>query len=231
MSLKTQAKVLRALEEQRFQRVGGAELVEVDVRVLAATNRDLEAQIRAEQFRHDLFFRLAVIPIHVPPLRERAGDIPLLAQHFLEHFAQELGRRPKRLEPDARATLQGYAWPGNVRELRNVMERMMIMVDGASIGPENLPPSMRRMPERAIQGSAAGSAAAAAALAANGDYGSLKEARDAFESEFIRRKLGEFDGNVSRTAEALDIQRSHLYRKLRAYGIEVDRRESDRKDR
>jgi two-component system, NtrC family, nitrogen regulation response regulator NtrX len=220
MSMKTQAKVLRALEEQRFQRVGGADLVSVDVRVLAATNRDLEEEIRVERFRHDLFFRLAVIPIHVPPLRERAEDVPQLAQHFLNHFARELGRRPKRLEPEARAVLQSYAWPGNVRELRNVMERMMIMVDGAAIGPDNLPPGLRRPRERG----------AAGAGAPSNDHASLKEARDAFESEFIRRKLAENEGNVSRTAEALDIERSHLYRKLRAYGIPVERPESERRD-
>jgi two-component system nitrogen regulation response regulator NtrX len=216
MSMKTQAKVLRALEEQRFQRVGGADLVEVDVRVLAATNRDLEQEIRLERFRDDLFFRLAVIPIHVPALRDRPQDIPLLAQHFLEHFAQELGRGPKRLEPEAVAMLQSYGWPGNVRELRNVMERMMIMVDGAAIGPDNLPPGVRRARDRSSPG--------AAAVATN-DYASLREARDAFESDFIRRKLQEFDGNVSRTAEALGIERSHLYRKLRGYGITVERKE------
>jgi two-component system nitrogen regulation response regulator NtrX len=221
MSLKTQAKVLRALEEQRFQRVGGADLVEVDVRVLAATNRDLEAEIRLDRFREDLFFRLAVIPIHVPSLRDRPEDVPLLAQHFLHRFAQELGRGPKRLEPEAVAMLQAYQWPGNVRELRNVMERMMIMVDGPAIAAENLPPSLRRARDRGTPSGAAG--------AAHVDYGSLREARDAFESEFIRRKLAEHDGNVSRTAEALGIERSHLYRKLRGYGIAVDRRDAERR--
>jgi two-component system nitrogen regulation response regulator NtrX len=215
MSMKTQAKVLRALEEQRFQRVGGADLVEVDVRVLAATNRDLEAEIRLERFREDLFFRLAVIPIHVPSLRERSADVPHLAQHFLDHFARELGRGPKRLEPEAVAMLQAYPWPGNVRELRNVMERMMIMVDGAAIGPENLPPGLRRPRDRPASSGGAGGVGF--------DYGSLKEARDAFEREFIRRKLTEHEGNVSRTAEALGIERSHLYRKLRGYGISVER--------
>jgi two-component system nitrogen regulation response regulator NtrX len=216
MSMKTQAKVLRALEEQRFQRVGGADLVEVDVRVLAATNRDLEAEIRLDRFREDLFFRLAVIPIHVPSLRDRREDIPLLAQHFLHHFAQELGRGPKRLEPEAIAMLEAYGWPGNVRELRNVMERMMIMVDGAAIGPESLPPGLRRGRDRGASTQGPG--------AAQADYGSLREARDAFESDFIRRKLAEHEGNVSRTAEALGIERSHLYRKLRGYGIVVDRK-------
>ena len=216
MSVKTQAKVLRALEEQRFQRVGGTEPIEVDVRVLAATNRDLELEIRYERFREDLFFRLAVIPIHVPALRDRAQDVALLAQHYLDHFAQELGRGPKRLEPEAVAVLQAYAWPGNVRELRNVMERMMIMVDGASIGAESLPPSVKRGRDRA-----------AAPAAATGDWASLREAREAFESAFIRRKLAEHDGNVSRAAEALGIERSHLYRKLRGYGIAVERKDGE----
>ena len=213
MSLKTQAKVLRALEEQRFQRVGGAELIEVDVRVLAATNKDLEAEIRGERFREDLYFRLAVIPLVVPPLRQRREDIPLLAAHFIDQFARELGRRPKTFDDEAMATLQAYAWPGNVRELRNLMERLMIMVSGDLIRRDDLPPEIRHRARAGVDPEEA----------ANGDFDSLREAREAFEANYIRRQLEDCQGNVTRTAEALGIERSHLYRKLKAYGITVER--------
>jgi two-component system nitrogen regulation response regulator NtrX len=130
MSLKTQAKVLRVLQEQTMEAVGGTGRIRVDARVVAATNKDLQAEIKVGQFREDLYFRLNVIPIFVPPLRERQEDIPLLADHFMAEFAQEYGRRIKRLDAGAVRTLQRYAWPGNVRELRNVIERLMIMVPG-----------------------------------------------------------------------------------------------------
>ena len=138
MSLKTQAKVLRVLQEQTMEPVGGTTRIKVDVRVLAATNKDLQAEIRAGRFREDLYFRLNVIPIFVPPLRERQEDIPLLADHFMAEFAREYGRRVKTFEPGATAVLQQYAWPGNVRELRNVIERLMIMVPGDAISPADL---------------------------------------------------------------------------------------------
>ena len=138
MSLKTQAKVLRVLQEQVMERVGGTQRIRVDVRVLAATNKDLPAEIRAGRFREDLYFRLNVIPIFVPPLRDRQDDIPLLADHFMALMAAEYGRRPKRLAPEAVARLQHYAWPGNVRELRNVIERLMIMVPGDTITAQDL---------------------------------------------------------------------------------------------
>ena len=209
MSLKTQAKVLRALEEQRFQRVGSADLIEVDVRVLAATNKDLQAEIREERFREDLYFRLAVIPMTVPALRERPADIALLAAHFIEQFARELGRRPKTFDDGAIDALQRYPWPGNVRELRNLMERLMIMVHGDVIGTDDLPPGVTNV--RPAQ--------PATVLAVNGDFGTLKEAREAFEADYIRGKLDECEGNVSRTAKALGIERSHLYRKLKSLGV------------
>jgi two-component system nitrogen regulation response regulator NtrX len=211
MSLKTQAKVLRALEEQRFQRVGGSELHQVDVRVLAATNKELETEIRAERFREDLYFRLAVIPMQVPALRDRQADIPLLAAHFIDQFARELGRRPKTFDDEAIGVLQSYGWPGNVRELRNLIERMMIMVEGGVVRATDLPPGLQH-PE-----------AAQAPGLADRSFDSLKAAREDFESEYIRRQLKLCHGNVRRTAEALKIERSHLYRKLKAYGIEVDR--------
>jgi two-component system nitrogen regulation response regulator NtrX len=214
MSLKTQAKVLRALQEQRFERVGGTSTIRVDVRVLAATNKDLEEEIRQNRFREDLYFRLAVIPLRVPPLRERREDVPVLVEHFIALFARELGRRPKRVEPAAMARLQEYSWPGNVRELRNLVERMMIMTPGEGIGVRDLPPAVR---EEAVDRSRG---------LWDADYPSLRAAREAFEKHFIEKKLAELEGNVSRTAQVLGLERSNLYRKMRAFGIEVEREES-----
>jgi two-component system nitrogen regulation response regulator NtrX len=213
MSLKTQAKVLRALQEQRFERVGGTSTIRVDVRVLAATNKDLEEEIRQNRFREDLYFRLAVIPLRVPPLRERREDVPILVEHFIALFARELGRRPKKVEPAAMARLQEYSWPGNVRELRNLVERMMIMTPGEGIGVRDLPPAVR---EEGVDRSRG---------LWDADYPSLRAAREAFEKHFIEKKLAEMEGNVSRTAQVLGLERSNLYRKMRAFGIEVEREE------
>jgi len=214
MSLKTQAKVLRVLQEQRFERVGGASTIRVDVRVLAATNKDLEEEIRQNRFREDLYFRLAVIPLRVPPLRDRREDIPLLVEHFIALFASELGRRPKTLRPEAQARLRDYAWPGNVRELRNLVERMMIMVPGDEIGLLDLPPAVREEN---------GDTIGQDGRVWEEDYPSLRAARIAFEKSYIERQLARNDGNVSRTAQDLGLERSNLYRKMRAYGIAVDR--------
>jgi two-component system, NtrC family, nitrogen regulation response regulator NtrX len=176
--------------------------------VLAATNKDLQEEIRAGRFREDLYFRLAVIPLHVPALRDRPEDIPLLVEHFVVQLARELGRRPKQLERPALERLQGYAWPGNVRELRNLVERLMIMAPGETIGLRDLPPGVRGDAETADRPESLWEAA------------SLRDARDAFEKRFIERKLAELDGNVSRTAQALGLERSHLYRKMKALGID-----------
>jgi len=211
MSLKTQAKVLRALQEQRFERVGSATPIQVDVRIVAATNKKLEEEIEAGRFREDLYFRLAVIPIHIPPLRERQEDVPELIEYFLAHYARELGRRPKRLEPGAMQRLREHAWPGNVRELRNLVERLVIMVPDDEIAARDLPPQLRG--ERAERSS----------TSLDFDYPSLREARAAFEKIFIEKKIADAEGNVTRAAELLGIERSHLHRKLRAYGIEVQR--------
>ncbi len=212
MSLKTQAKVLRALQEQRFERVGSAVPIQVDVRVIAATNKNLDEEIRAGRFREDLYFRLAVIPIHIPPLRERREDVPELIEYFLAHYARELGRRPKRLEPEAMARLKEHAWPGNVRELRNLVERLVIMVPDDEIAVRDLPPQLRA-------GNRDGRPGALLGL----DFPSLREARAAFEKIFIEKKIADAECNVSRAADLLGLERSHLYRKLKAYGIEVQR--------
>ena len=205
MSLKTQAKVLRVLQEQVMERVGGTQRIRVDVRVLAATNKDLPAEIRGGRFREDLYFRLNVIPIFVPPLRDRQDDIPLLAEHFMALMAAENGRRPKRLAPEAVGRLQQYAWPGNVRELRNVMERLMIMVPGDTITAQDLAfLGHDDLRERAP--------AVDSSLP-------LSEARERFEREYILQALAAQHGNISRTADALGVERSNLYKKMRAFGI------------
>ena len=221
MSLKTQAKVLRVLQEQVVEAVGGSRPVRVDVRVLAATNKDLPAEIRAGRFREDLYFRLNVVPVFVAPLRERRADIPLLANHFMSALAQEYGRRPKRFAADAIAALQAYAWPGNVRQLRNVVERLMIVVPrdvvvAADVGPFDVWP----FDDGVIQSSLP-------PVPAEDALRPLHEARDAFERAYILRALDLQRGNISRTAEALGVERSNLYRKMRGFGIGQARRAAD----
>jgi len=214
MSLKTQAKVLRVLQEQTLEAVGGTTRISVDARVLAATNKDLQTEIRNGNFREDLYFRLNVIPIFVPTLRERPDDIPMLADHFMAEFAREYGRRPKRFDAGATSVLERYGWPGNVRELRNVIERLMIMVVGDEISPGDLgfldqaPAGVRpvEIPEPLFERM------------------TLHEARERFERELILRTLAEQQGNMSKTAEVLGVERSNLYRKMRAFGIAPSRR-------
>ena len=215
MSLKTQAKVLRVLQEQVIQAVGGSALIRVDARVLAATNKDLPAEIRTGRFREDLYFRLNVVPIFVPPLRERYEDVPLLADHFMAILAREYGRRPKTFDADAVAAMQRYRWPGNVRELRNLVERLMIMVPGDRVSSRDL---------TFLEQGAAPEAVAAARPAS---FAPLHHARDEFEKQYILRALASQQGNMSRTAEALGVERSNLYRKMRAFGIMPARRGDD----
>src|SRR5437762_1560946 len=203
MSVKTQAKVLRALEEQAFERVGGRETIKVDVRVIAASNRDLQSLIAAGRFREDLFYRLNVIPIEVPALRVRQDDLPKLVDHFVRVFCAENGKRVKTLSGDALAYLLAYEWPGNVRELRNLVERLVIMSPRDVIGVEDLPPPVR--PKEAVAGDAR--------------ERSLREARDNFERAYILAELRASEWNMTRTAERLGIERSHLYRKLKSYNI------------
>jgi two-component system nitrogen regulation response regulator NtrX len=215
MSLKTQAKVLRALQEQIVEPVGGTARVRVDTRVLAATNKDLTVEIKAGRFREDLYFRLNVIPIFVPPLRERQEDIPLLADHFMRVLAREYGRRLKRLDASAASVLAQYHWPGNVRELRNVIERLMIMVPGELITSQDL--------------AFLGGGARPEAAEAPADIQMLHDARDDFERDYILKALARQQGNISRTAEVLGVERSNLYRKMRTLGI-APARPGDRED-
>jgi two-component system nitrogen regulation response regulator NtrX len=207
MSLKTQAKVLRVLEEQAFERVGGKETLRVDVRVLAASNQNLQEQIALNRFREDLFYRLAVIPIEVPPLRQRQEDMPLLVEHFIRLFSGENAKRPKTMSVEALAYFLAYDWPGNIRELRNMVERLVIMTPGDVIGPEALPPPLRPRD------------AAAPGADESQKEKTLKEAREAFERAYILSELRVLDWNMTRTAQKLGIERSHLYRKLKTYGI------------
>lgn len=204
MSIKTQAKVLRALEEQRFEVLGAPEPVQVDVRVIAATNKNIEEQIENGNFREDLFYRLNVIPFHVPPLRERIEDVPFLADHFLREFTSSYGRKPKELTAEAYRVLQEYQWPGNVRELKNLMERIVIMNPQVRIDSRHVPlnPSRRAVYERPVD-----------------HFTSLAQVREAAEREYILKKLEETRGNVTRTAELLGLERSHLYRKMKSLGI------------
>ena len=215
MSLKTQAKVLRVLQEQVMEAVGGSTRIKVDARVLAATNKDLTAEIRAGRFREDLYFRLNVVPIFVPPLRDRPEDIQLLADHFMAMLAREYGRRPKTFEADAIIALKQYAWPGNVRELRNVVERLMIMVPGDRISSRDL-----SFLDQTLTSGAPLPAPVAASTP-------LHEARDRFERDYILRALAAQQGNISRTADLLGIERSNLYRKMRSFGIASSRRSED----
>jgi two-component system nitrogen regulation response regulator NtrX len=204
MSLKTQAKVLRVLEEQRFEPIGSRKPVTVDVRVVAATNKKLDDEIACGSFREDLFYRLNVVPVVIPPLRERTEDIPIFARHFLEEFCAAYGRKPRELSAGAIEVMLQYPWPGNVRELRNVIERLVIMCPDERIEAHHLPPELFR-----------------GLGLRNGAHASstLVEARQAYEREMILRKLEENHWNMKRTAASLGMERSHLYRKMRSLGI------------
>jgi two-component system nitrogen regulation response regulator NtrX len=202
MSLLTQAKVLRVLQEQRFTRLGGSREVAVDVRVIAATNKDLEEEIEAGRFRRDLYYRLNVIPIRVPTLAERDEDIPRLVEEFMTGFVRATAARPKQFTDEAMSRLTRYPWPGNVRELKNVVERLMIMVPGDEIGPQHLSfLAAHPVGDRSPLGGAA--------------VLPLREARRRFERDYIARVLEECDGNVTSAAKVLGVERSHLHRKMR----------------
>jgi len=208
MSLKTQAKVLRALQEGRIEPVGGGGAVSVDVRVISATNKDLPEEIKAGRFREDLYFRLAVVPLRVPPLRERPEELIQLAEAFVKRLARNYGRIPKRLAPDARDTLLRHDWPGNVRELKNLMERALILGRGSEITTRDLGPLATRLINEPDPFSFP-------------EFPSLREGRDWFEGEYIKREMKLQNGNMTRVAERLGLDRSNLYKRLKSLGIEV----------
>lgn len=205
MSLRTQSKILRVLQEQKFNRVGGSRTLDVDVRVIAATNKDLEVEIENGNFRQDLYYRLNVVPIQVPPLRERAEDIPQLVEIFLGGFAKQNEQSPKKISEEVVELLRGYDWPGNVRELKNLVERLAIMVEKEMIEAEDLPE-----PYNPDKGAGPDSEDM---LLMSSD--SLKEAKKTFEREFIRKKLEENENNITKTAKSLGVARSYLHRRIK----------------
>ncbi len=230
MSMKTQAKILRILQEQKFERVGGTQTISVDVRIVAATNKDLRLEISRGNFREDLFYRLNVIPFHVPPLRERKEDIPLLAEHFLKEFSVTHGKRLRTITAEGIELLKSYPWPGNVRELKNLIERLMILTleneDGTPITANHLlthlqsdalSAQMANRSEGTDTGRERGGSTGSSSSAKN-----LRDARSGFEKDFILKTLKENEWNVSKAAAVLGIERSHLHKKMKSYGIESE---------
>ncbi|KMY67985.1 Fis family transcriptional regulator [Desulfocarbo indianensis] len=211
MSLKTQAKILRILQEQRFERVGGTKTIAVNVRVLAATNKDLTTEIEAGRFREDLYYRLNVIPIHVPPLRERSEDIPELCREFMAELAGKFHQEPKSISPGALERLKAQPWPGNVRELKNLMERLFILCPEAEITARDLAPFLGEAPP------------AGEGLPQALGRGDFKEARAEFERLYLEEQLARHGGNISQTAEAVGLERSHLHKKLKSLGLKTER--------
>jgi two-component system nitrogen regulation response regulator NtrX len=215
MSLDAQAKVLRVIEEQKVQRVGGSDPIPVDVRLVAASNKDLKSAAAEGTFREDLYYRLAVVPIAVPPLRERAGDVGALAAEFLKRIASDLGRPEPKLTREALAWLARQPWPGNVRQLKNLMERAAILADGTTLDAPEL--------ERLSGASPAAPAAPASGDGAQADLfrtcRTFAEFQDLAEKLFLQQRLAENEWNVKRTAESLGMQRSHLYKKIERYGL------------
>ncbi|MFO7831227.1 MAG: sigma-54 dependent transcriptional regulator [Desulfuromonadaceae bacterium] len=215
MSLKTQAKVLRILQERKFERVGGEKTIEVDVRVVAATNKNLEQEMKKGTFREDLYYRLNVLPFHVPPLRERHQDIPMLANHFLTSYCLKENVEGKELSNEVLKALSAYNWPGNVRELKNIIERLAIMTQDDLIDIGALPVEIRKAckEKEPVQ----------TEHSISTNQSDFKEAREDFEREFIRTKLQENDWNVSKTAEEIGLERSNLHRKIKSYAIEMEK--------
>ena len=217
MPLETQGKIVRALQDQSFERVGGSHRVKVDVRVIATTNRDLQAEIDCGRFREDLYYRLAVVPVKLPALKERREDVPDLARHFIGRSAEVSGMAARELSVDALAALQAYDWPGNVRQLRNLMDWLLIMAPGGASEPiraEMLPPEIGAGAPRAPS------------IDSGADIMSLplREARDLFETQYLQSQLLRFGGNISRTAQYVGMERSALHRKLKQLGVSADER-------
>ena len=208
MSLKAQAKILRILQEKKFERVGGTKVIDTDVRVIAATNKDLEKEMEAGRFRQDLYYRLHVIPLTVPPLRERKDDIPLLVQRFLKEFSLKEGVENKAITEEALDRLMQHDWPGNVRELKNIIERLVIMTSDSVIRSEDIPPFIKSTVQDILEEEIL-------------SLDSFRTARVEFEKRFIARKLKETEGNISRTADLIGLERSNLHRKIKSYGLET----------
>ena len=219
MSLKAQAKILRILQEKKFERVGGTKMIHVDVRVIAATNKDLEKEMEEGRFRQDLYYRLNVIPLQIAPLRERREDIPPLVDRFIKDFAAKEGEDPKTIAEDALDLLMEHDWPGNVRELKNIVERLVIMTPGQAITAADIP-LFSKESGHGLE-SKPGAPVRTPAL----DSESLRAARMDFEKQYILRKLKENDGNISRTAEAIGLERSNLHKKIKSYGLDIERQE------
>ncbi|MBU4262616.1 MAG: sigma-54 dependent transcriptional regulator [Proteobacteria bacterium] len=220
MSLKTQAKILRILQEQQFERVGGTKTISVNVRVLAATNKNLEQEIEQGSFRADLFWRLNVVPIYMPPLRERLDDLPLLVNDLLVEFSRK-GLGKKEFTPEAMRLMTCHNWPGNVRELRNFVERVAIMTPQEMVTEKIIAPMLPIDVRLLEQMHAAGTGKNISPVSHLGFDASFKEAKRLFEKEYLEEKLKKNDGNISQTAEQIGLERSHLHKKLKALGIEV----------
>ena len=213
MSLKAQAKILRILQEKKFERVGGARIIDTDVRVLAATNKNLEDEMERGKFRQDLYYRLHVIPLWIPPLRERIEDVPLLVDNFIREFSLKESKKKKHTTDDALDVLMNHTWPGNVRELKNIIERLVITSPSDVITADDIPPL------------SSGNHDSSYPVFPDSAH-SFKEAKDMFEKEYIIRKLGENDWNVKRTAESIGLERSNLHKKIRVYGINEKKEKS-----
>jgi two-component system nitrogen regulation response regulator NtrX len=219
MSLKTQAKILRVLQEQRFERVGGNKAISVNVRVIAATNKNLDEQIRAGRFREDLYYRLAVLPLEVPPLRERKEDIRLLVQYFIDLTAKTYGYKPRAVDQQVIGIFGEYRWPGNIRELRNIVERMMIMTRGEhELTAADVPPAILQ-----AVGAAASRAAAAPASDITGLGATYREAKENFERAYLTAQLARHNWNISKTAEVIRLERSNLHKKINQLRIKEGR--------
>src|SRR5512147_2674979 len=215
-----QVKLLRAIQESEFERVGGIKTLRVDVRLIAATNRDLEALIAEGRFREDLFYRLNVVPIALPALRDRREDIPLLVQHFVEKYDRRLGKQVERVDDAALEVLAAYAWPGNIRELENVMERSVLFADGPVITPAQLPDSLREQaPGGGVPVAAVGPLGAIAAPSGASMKDIVRQAQAELEKELIARALDETGGNVTRAAKRLQISRKSLQVKMKELGL------------
>ncbi|HEY5497513.1 MAG TPA: sigma-54 dependent transcriptional regulator [Syntrophales bacterium] len=217
MSLKAQAKILRILQEKKFERVGGTKMIHVDVRVIAATNKDLEKEMEEGRFRQDLYYRLNVIPLHVSPLRERIEDIPPLVERFLNGFSMKEGEDPKKITDEALALLMDHDWPGNVRELKNIVERLVIMTPSRVIAAGDIP-LFAKESSHEIE-----SKPSLSRTSTSLDSDSLRAARIDFEKQYILRKLREYEGNISKTAEAIGLERSNLHKKIKSYGLDVEK--------